>query len=120
MRTGRTRHEPESSDVCQLQHGHILRFMKRENLGAIIAQLICLDLLTAFITMRDHSCNRSVSEPVTAGAYPEGGAYGTRNGARTRGHLRPRPGADGGVLSGRHGDADHQTELARRRRLPEC
>src|SRR5262247_811027 len=25
MRTGRTRHESESSDVCKLQHGHILR-----------------------------------------------------------------------------------------------
>src|SRR5439155_13774557 len=45
--------------------------MKRENLGAIIAQLICLDLRTAFITMRDHSRNQSVSEQVTAGAYPK-------------------------------------------------
>src|SRR5215475_13018869 len=95
-------------------------FMKRGNLDAIIAQLICLDLLTAFITMRDHSRNQSVSEQATAGAYPEGGAYGTRNGARTRGHLCPRSGADGGVLSGRHGDADHQTELARGGRLPKC
>jgi hypothetical protein len=29
--------------------------MKRGNLGAIIAQLICLDLLTAFITMGDYN-----------------------------------------------------------------
>src|SRR2546429_9206885 len=45
--------------------------MKRGNLGAIIAQLICLDLRTAFITMRDHSRNQSVNEQVTAGAYPK-------------------------------------------------
>src|SRR5438874_3724565 len=45
--------------------------MKRGNLGAIIAQLIYLDLRTAFITMRDHSCNQSVSEQAPAGAYPK-------------------------------------------------
>src|SRR6266581_4322718 len=45
--------------------------MKRGNLGAIIAQLICLDLRTAFITMRAHSRNQSVSEQITAGAYPK-------------------------------------------------
>ena len=47
---------------------------------------------------------RSVGYEATSLSYEEGGANGTSTGARTRGDLRSRPGTDGSILSGRHGN----------------